>query len=54
MGSVKLASHPVPLLDREEGVKLVGERLDRVAQGGVKLLPLRQPPTQVAKMPPTW
>nr|XP_011461842.1 PREDICTED: uncharacterized protein LOC101308072 [Fragaria vesca subsp. vesca] len=51
---MKLASHPVPLLDREEGVKLVGERLGRVAQGGVKLLPKRRPLTQVVKMPPTW
>ncbi|KAL6207652.1 hypothetical protein ACLB2K_018607 [Fragaria x ananassa] len=44
---MKFASHPVPLLDREEDVKLVGERLDRVAQGGVKLLPKRRPLTQV-------
>jgi hypothetical protein len=48
-----VASRATRILDPEEGVKLVGERLDRLAKDGMKLLQRRPPLVQVVKMPPT-
>jgi hypothetical protein len=48
-----VANRATEILDPEEGVKLVGERLDRLVKGGMKLLQRRPPLVQVVKMPPT-
>ncbi|PRQ18132.1 hypothetical protein RchiOBHm_Chr7g0202551 [Rosa chinensis] len=53
MKYTRLASLPEAWLDWEEGVTVVGKRLDRHALDGVKLLTKRHFFEEVVIMPPT-